>query len=87
MFVPPPPPTWQVAPAPVHVGLVPPPPPQQVSPTAPQGVVPPLPSGRAQDPFMHMPIVPLPVQVAPAATHMAPMQQPPPSQVLAAQQA
>jgi hypothetical protein len=82
-----PPPTMQPAPAPVHVGLAPPPPPQQGSPTAPQAMVPPLPFGRSQDPFMHMPCVPLPVQVAPAATHIAPMQQPPPSHVLAAQQA
>jgi hypothetical protein len=36
---------------------------------------------------MHIPAVPPPMQVAPAAMHMLPTQQPPPLQVLIAQQA
>jgi hypothetical protein len=37
--------------------------------------------------LVHIPVVPPPVQVAPLATHIPPVQQPPLSQVLAGQQA
>jgi hypothetical protein len=59
------------------------PPPQQGSPTAPQFA----PAIVWHDPFVHMPLVPPPMQVAPLAMHIPPVQQPPPVQVLAGQQA
>jgi hypothetical protein len=57
-------------------------PPQHCCMTAPQGM--PM---RWHDPFMHMPVVPPPMQAVPLARHWPPMQQPPLLQVLAAQQA
>jgi hypothetical protein len=71
-------PAVQRAPAPVQVPT--PPPAQQGSPTEPQAM--PM---FWHEPFVHMPR--LPPQVAPLARHIPPAQQPPASQVLAAQQA
>jgi hypothetical protein len=56
--------------------------PQQACVTAPQSVVP-----FWHEPFMHMPEVPPPVQVAPPAMQFPATQQPPLLQVLAAQHA
>ncbi len=78
-------PAVQIAPGPVQVVPVPPSTaPQQGWVAAPQAVVP-----FWQEPAVHMPLVPEPVQVAPAAVQvplLAPMQQPPLLQTRAAQQ-
>jgi hypothetical protein len=66
----------QVPPSPASLA------PQHAWPTAPQATVP-----FWHDPFVQVPAVPPPMQVIPAATHFPPAQQPPPSQVFAAQQA
>jgi hypothetical protein len=58
-------------------------PPQQGWLTAPQVA----PLAVLHDPLLHVPVVPLPVQVAPLAMHMPPTQQPPLLQLFAAQQA
>jgi len=58
------------------------PPPQQAWSSAPQLTPPSV----WQEPLLHIPAVPPPMHVAPLATHIPPVQQPPPLQVLAAQQ-
>jgi|SRR5665213_2284793 len=66
----------------------PPPPPSEVEPpqhtwlTFPQAV----PVAVWQDPAVHIPLVPAPVQAPPLAVHIPASQQPPPLQALAAQQ-
>jgi len=57
-------------------------PPQQVCPTAPHGA----PADVAHEPFEQVPVVPAPMHAEPAPTHVPATQQPPDSQLFAAQQ-
>jgi hypothetical protein len=84
---PPPQQGWPVPPQVPHTPMA------QTTPGAVQ--VPPLPPQQfcvepphvPHEPFMHIPEVPMPVHVVPAATQSPPMQQPPLLQVFRAQQA
>src|SRR6188768_1670631 len=68
--------------APEAVQVAPPPVPQQAWPTAPHAIAP-----VPHEPLLHVPAVPPPMHIEPAAVHSPPMQQPPLLQVLAAQHA